>query len=109
MRTLLKCEENKLLVFERKISRIFGPHRDEGTGEWTIRKNDELERLYQMPDITGGRIRKKRLHGGGGWCGLRKRWEDRVRSSGVENSVGLRGIWRVLAENRVENLFVVDQ
>lgn len=32
--TLLKSEKNKLLIFERKILRsIFGPYRDEETGE----------------------------------------------------------------------------
>lgn len=62
---LLKFEKNKLLIFERKIlRRIFWPYRDEGTGGWTIRKNNELKQLYQMPDILG-EIRKKRLQ----WAG----------------------------------------
>lgn len=37
---------------ERKILRkIFGPVKDEETAEWRIRKNKELEDLFQEPNI----------------------------------------------------------
>lgn len=42
-----RVEERKLLVFEKKILRkIFGPVKDEETGEWRVRRIDELERLF---------------------------------------------------------------
>jgi len=43
-----KKDENALLVFERKVLRkIYAPCIDEPTGEWRIRKNKELQDLYQ--------------------------------------------------------------
>jgi hypothetical protein len=37
----------RLRVFESKVSRgIFGPKRDEGTGEWRKLHNEELHDLY---------------------------------------------------------------
>lgn len=45
--TLNKNKERKLLVFERKILREnVGPVKDSKTGEWKIRKNNELENLF---------------------------------------------------------------
>jgi len=40
-------EERKLRVFENKVlRRIFGPRRDEVTGEWRRLHNEELNDLY---------------------------------------------------------------
>ena len=40
-------KERKLRVFENKVlRRIFGPRRDEVTGEWRILHNEELNGLY---------------------------------------------------------------
>jgi hypothetical protein len=40
-------EERKLRVFENRVSRrIFGPRRDEVTGEWKKLHNEELNDLY---------------------------------------------------------------
>ena len=33
------------------LRRIFGPRRDEGTGEWRRLHNDELNDLYSSPNI----------------------------------------------------------
>jgi hypothetical protein len=39
-------------VFEnRVVIRIFGPKRDEVTGEWRKLHNEELHNLYSSPDI----------------------------------------------------------
>jgi len=63
--TLRKSDQNRLLIFKRKIlRRIFGPCIDETTGEWRIRKNEELKQLYQMSDIIR-EIKKKILQ----WAG----------------------------------------
>ena len=39
-------EEKKLRVFENMVLRIFGPRRDEVTGEWRRLHNEELNDLY---------------------------------------------------------------
>jgi hypothetical protein len=45
-------EENRLRVFEnRVIRRIFGPTRDEVTGERRKLRNEELHILYSSPNI----------------------------------------------------------
>jgi hypothetical protein len=39
-------------VFENRVlRRIFGPKRDEVTGEWRKLHNEELHNLYSSPDI----------------------------------------------------------
>jgi hypothetical protein len=39
-------------VFENRVlRRIFGPKRDEVTGEWRKLHNEELLNLYSSPDI----------------------------------------------------------
>jgi len=43
-------EERKLSVFENLVlRRIFGPRRDEVTGEWRRLRNEELNDLYCTP------------------------------------------------------------
>jgi hypothetical protein len=45
-------EECRLRVFENKVlRRIFGPKRDEVTGEWRRLHNKELYTLHSLPDI----------------------------------------------------------
>ncbi|XP_050431103.1 uncharacterized protein LOC126839731 [Adelges cooleyi] len=46
------------------LRRIFRPCIDENTGEWRIRKKEELKQLYQMPDIIR-ETKKRRLQ----WVG----------------------------------------
>jgi len=46
-------EERKLRVFENMVlRRIFGPRRDEVTGEWRRLHNEELKDLYSSPSIV---------------------------------------------------------
>ena len=50
--SLTAREERKLRVFENMVlRRIFGPRRDEVTGEWRRLHNDELNGLYSSPNI----------------------------------------------------------
>jgi hypothetical protein len=45
-------EEHRLRVFENRVlRRIFGPKRDEVTGEWRKMHSDELHNLYSSLDI----------------------------------------------------------
>jgi hypothetical protein len=46
-------EERRLRVFEsRVLRRIFGPKRNEVTGEWRKCHNEELHDLYSSPNIV---------------------------------------------------------
>jgi hypothetical protein len=46
-------EERRLRVFENRVMRIiFGPKRDEVTGEWRKLYNEELNGLYSSPTIV---------------------------------------------------------
>jgi hypothetical protein len=47
-------EERKQKVFENKVLRsVFGPRRDEVTGEWRRLHNEELNDLYAHPILCG--------------------------------------------------------
>jgi len=72
-------EERKLRVFENMVLRIFGPRRDEVTGEWRRLHNEELKDLYSSPNIVRV-IRSRRM-----------RWAGHVARLGEE-----RGEYRVL-------------
>ena len=46
-------EEHRLRVFENRVlRRVFGPKRDEVTGEWRKLHNEELNSLYSLPSIV---------------------------------------------------------
>jgi hypothetical protein len=66
-------------VFEnRVIRRIFGPKRDEVTGEWRKFHNEDLHILYSAPHIF--RQIKSRKNEVGGTCGTHGRGEESVQS-----------------------------
>jgi hypothetical protein len=46
-------EEHRLRVFEKRVlRRVFGPKRDEVTGEWRKLNNEELNNMYSLPNIV---------------------------------------------------------
>jgi hypothetical protein len=50
--SLILREERRLRVFENRVLRkVFGPKRDEVTGEWRKLHNKELNDLYFSPNI----------------------------------------------------------
>ena len=74
--SLTAREERKLRVFENMVlKRIFGPRRDEVTGEWRRLHNEELNGLYSSPNIV--RVIKSR----------RMRWAGHVARLGEERGL----------------------
>ena len=73
-------EERRLRVFENRVlRRVFGPKRDEVTGEWKKLHNEEPGDLYSLPNIV--RVVKSR----------RMRWAGHVALMGEG-----RGVHKVL-------------
>jgi len=73
---LTLLEEGKLRLFEnRALRKIFGPRRDEVTGECRRLHNEELNDLYSSPNIV--RVIKSK----------RKRWAGHVARMGEERVV----------------------
>ena len=60
-------EECRLRVFENRVLRVFGPKRDEVTGEWRKLHNEELRDLYSLPNIV--QVVKTKKNEMGGACG----------------------------------------
>jgi hypothetical protein len=51
--SLILREGHRLTVFEKRVlSKIFGPKRDEVTGEWRRLHNEELHRLYSPNTVS---------------------------------------------------------
>jgi hypothetical protein len=74
-------------VFENRVLRIFGPTRDEVTGEWRKLHNGELNVLYCSPNIV--RVIKSR----------RMKWTGHVARMGlyrvlVGKPEGKKPLWR---------------
>jgi len=77
-------EERRLRVFENRVLRIFGPKKDEVTGEWRKLHNEELNDLYCSPNIV--RVIKPRM-----------RWTGHVACMGKR-----RGVYGVLVRKPEE-------
>jgi hypothetical protein len=72
-RSLTVREEHRLKVLENRVlRRIFGPKRDEVTGEWRKLRNEELHILYSSPNIIR-EIKSRRI-----------RWAEHVARIGEE-------------------------
>jgi hypothetical protein len=72
-------KERRLRVIENRVlRRIFGPKRDEVTGEWRKLHNEELNDLYSSTNLV--RVKKSRM-----------RWVGHVARMGKK-----RGVYRLL-------------
>jgi len=114
-------EESRLRAFENRVlRRIFGPEREEVTGEWRKIHNEELNDLYSLSNIVRVVKSKKRWTGhvarmgegeadtGFWWGNLRERdhlgrprlrWKDNIKMDLQE--VGCDGMdWIELAQDR---------
>jgi hypothetical protein len=108
-------------VFENRVlRRIFGPKRDEVTGEWRKLHNEELNDLYSLPNIVRV-VKPRRMR----WAGhvarmgkdrdvhrvlvgkpegkrplgrSRHRWEDNIKMD-LQKVGGGRGDWMELVQN----------
>jgi hypothetical protein len=105
----------------RVLRRVFGPKRDEVTGEWRKLHNEELNDLYSLPNNV--RVVKSRRMS---WAGHvarmvedrsvyrvlvgkpqektplgrpRRRWEDNIKMD-LQEVGGGRGDWMELAQDR---------
>jgi hypothetical protein len=92
-------------VFENRVLRkIFGPKRDEATGEWRRLHNEELDGLYSSPNIIRviksrrlrwaghvARMGEERVHTGFWWGDPRD--GDHLGDPGVDGRIILRWIF----------------
>jgi hypothetical protein len=97
-------EERRLRVFENRVlRRIFGPKRDEVTGEWRKLHNEELNGLYSLLNIVrviksrilrwaGHVARMGEVYTGLWWGSLRER--DRWGDRGVDGRIMLGWIFK---------------
>jgi hypothetical protein len=119
------------MMFENRVLRgIFGPKRDEVTGEWRKLHNEELHDLYSSPNIIRI-IKSRRMRWAGHVARMgekrnayrllvgkpegkrllgrpRRRWVDNIRMDGDVDWIGLaqdRNRWRAVV-NSVLNLRV---
>jgi hypothetical protein len=102
---LYGCEtwSRTLRVFENRVlRRIFGPKRDEMTGEWRRLHNEELHNLYSFPDIIR-QMKSRRMWWAGHVARMgeerklykvlvgrpRHRWEDGISMDFRETGLGV--------------------
>jgi hypothetical protein len=115
-------EECRLRVFKNRVlRRVFGPQRDEVTGEWTKLHNEKQNDLYSLPLIVQV-VKSRRMRWAGHVARMgedrgvhrvlvgkpegksplgrpRRRWENNIKMD-LQKVGGGRGDWMELAQNR---------
>jgi len=109
-------------VFENRVlRRVFGPKRDEVTGEWRKLHNEELNDLYSLPNIVRV-VKSRRMRWAGHVARMvedrdghrvlvdkpegkrplgrpRRRWKDNIKMD-LQEVEGGREDWMELAQDR---------
>jgi hypothetical protein len=94
-------------VFQKRVlRRIFGPKRDEVTGEWRKLHNRELHNLHSSPDIIR-EIKSRRMRWAGHMARIgegrnvyrilvgKQKEKDHLKDQGVDGRMGLKlTLWR---------------
>jgi len=115
-------EEHRLRMFENRVLRkVFGPKRDEETGEWRKLHSEELNDLYSLPNIVRV-VKWRRMRWAGHVARMgedrgvhrvlvgkpeekrplgrpRRRWEDNIKMD-IQEVGGGRGDWMELVQDR---------
>jgi hypothetical protein len=112
---------HKFIGKYRLLRRVFGPNRDEVTGEWRKLHNEELNDLYSLPNIVRV-VKSRRVRWAGHVARMgedrvvqgvlvgkpegkkplgrpRHRWEDNIKMY-LQEVGGGRGGWMELAQDR---------
>jgi hypothetical protein len=114
--SLILREERRMRVFENRVPRrVFGPKRDEATGEWRKIHNEELSDLYSLPNVVRD-VKSRRMRWTGNVARMRegrgvhrvlfgkhegkrplgrprRRWEDNIKMDLQEVGGGLGTGW----------------
>jgi hypothetical protein len=120
--SLKQREERRLRVFENRVlKKVFGPKRDEVTGECRKLHNEELNDLYSLSNIVRV-VKSRRMRWAGHVARMgenrdvhrvlvgkpegkrplgrpRRRWEDNIKVN-LQEVGGGRGDWMELAQDR---------
>ena len=115
-------EERRLRVFENRVlRRVFGPTRDDVTGEWRKLHNEKLSDLYSLPNIVRV-VKSRRMRWAGHVARMRegrgvhrvrvgkpegkrpvgrprRRWEENIKMD-LHEVGGSCGDWMELAQDR---------
>jgi len=110
------------MVFENRVlRRVFGPKRDEVTGEWRKLHNEKLNDLHSLPNIVRV-VKSRRMRWAGHVARMgedrgvhrvlvgkpdgkrplgrpRRRWKDNIKMD-LQKVGGCRGDWMELAQDR---------
>jgi hypothetical protein len=109
-------------VYENRVlRRVYGPKRDEVTGEWRKLRNEELSDLYSLPNIVRV-VKSRKMRWAGHMARMgegrgvyrvlvgkpegkrplgrpRRRWEDNIKMD-IEEMGGVCADWMELARDR---------
>ncbi|VVC27049.1 Hypothetical protein CINCED_3A010486, partial [Cinara cedri] len=97
---LRKTEERRITVFERKVLRkMYGAYFDVLANEWRKLHNEELQSLFQRPDILKEIKKKRRLV----WAGHAWRKHDSLIRRETDKSISTKTIDSAIKDSSVNS------